>query len=161
MTLIVADRTGRVMYGDTLVVNESHRDSLGNVPKIFEMPDGALMGAAGGTPKCAALLQWGREGRKGLPPADAFDGDDCAEAVVLTAGAQILWYAGVLPDHPMGDVFAIGYGAQAFRSAFLAGASIHRAIEIACEVTRVCGPPITELRLARRRRGPVTERTEP
>jgi hypothetical protein len=160
MTIIAASRVERKMIADTLVTGDENRMKIGYAVKIFQLTDGTIYGAAGDNNKCAGFLAWMRAGGIGVPDAEFFKGDESVEGIVLTPAGDILWYSGVVPDCPLGDFFAIGYGAHAFTAAHKGGASFRRSVEIACELSGVCGGQLTELRLEppkrRRRKSAVT-----
>lgn len=138
MTVIVAlpDR----MLSDSICTNGDV-----NFPsvKIYRYK-GALVGCAGNVPSIEKFLRWYMGPRK--KPIQLEDSDSFAAVVVDKRG---IWDYGnsSLPDKVLRDYHGIGVGWPAAHAAMLAGASAHRAIEISCQVTHLCGLPVQEFKV--------------
>lgn len=147
MTIIACHRDG-IMMGDTLIVDDDNRLKVAYAQKIWVAPDGSLVGAAGSSDACWLFLNWALTGKKGWPPNSAWEKDKGMEGLILTRELDILWYGGCqVPECISAPYQAIGYGASMFRAAMMAGASMSRAIQIATELSGVCGGDITELHI--------------
>lgn len=150
MTIIACDKVRGIMLADTLVSADENRAYAGIVTKIFRAPDGSIGGACGGAFRAGLFNRWVVGGMKGDPDSEWFEGDERAEGLVLTPDRDIMWYMCPMPERVTSNQHAIGYGYPYFMAATMAGADIHRAVDITCSLCGVCKPPITELILERR-----------
>lgn len=154
MTIIAASRSLRLMMADTQLT--SGDDIFTRVNKIFRSPSGHLVGAAGDNVPASEFLQWAMgelPDAKEFPPASIWQHDklDCM-GLVLTTDRRLLYFEGPRPDVIIGDYAAIGAGLTIFNAAMAAGADFRRAMEIVCEISIACSPPLTELKLIRSRK---------
>lgn len=143
MTIIACSRVERVMLSDSLLSGKDTK--LGSVTKILRCKDGALAGAAGDSQACWQFLKWAEEGRVGDWPD--IDEKEDLEGLVLTPEGEILIYWGKHPEPLMDDYTCIGAGAREGMAAMRAGATLTRAVEIACELSTACDLPIQRLEL--------------
>jgi hypothetical protein len=135
VTVIVATPTA--MYSDSVcTTGESNFPTL----KVYRHK-GALVGVAGDNAQIEKWLRWFMGDRKKpLEVGDEF------EAVVLNK--QGIWdYRGSMPDKVLRGYHGVGCGWPAAHAALLAGACPSRSIEIACQVTHLCGLPVQEFTL--------------
>jgi hypothetical protein len=106
--------------------------------KIFRIR-GCLVGVAGDNAQIERFLRWFAGSRK--KPLEGL-GDEL-EVVVLNKKG--IWdYRGSMPDRVTRGVHGVGTGWGFAYAAILAGADPHRAIEITCQVTHLCGLPVQE-----------------
>jgi hypothetical protein len=154
MTIIACSRVERAMLSDSLLSGKDTR--LGSVTKILRCKDGALAGAAGDSQACWMFLKWAEAGRTGAFPEIPKDED--LEGLVLTPEGEILIYWGQHPEPLLDDATCIGAGAREGMAAIRAGASLDRAVEIACELSTACAPPIQRLELEQTETKPVRSR---
>lgn len=121
---------------------------LGTVIKVLRCQDGSLAGAAGDSTACWKFLRWAEAGR-----ADKFpeiSEKEEIEGLVLTPDGEILIYWGEHPEPMLDEVMCIGVGAREGMAALRAGATLERAVAIACELNTGCGPPIQRFELPAR-----------
>lgn len=145
MTVIVAlkDR----MLSDSKV--SASGDTHYRAAKIYRHKD-ELIGVAGGNRSIEKFMRWYRGPRaKMLDFNEAKEDDGGDRFSVIVLNRRGLWYYDdcSLPDMILGDFHGAGTGWPAAHAAMLAGADPRRAVEIACEVTTDCGPPVQEFTL--------------
>jgi hypothetical protein len=105
--------------------------------KVFRIK-GALVGVAGDNTQIEKFMHWYRGShRKHLEVGDEF-------AAVVVNRKGIFDYRGSLPDKVTRGVHGVGCGWGYAYAAILAGKSPREAIEIACQVTHLCGLPVQE-----------------
>lgn len=135
MTVIVA-LPDRMLSDSICTSGESNFPTI----KVFRHK-GSLVGVAGDNAQIEKYLRWYMGNRKKpLELGDEF------EAVVVNK--QGIWdYRGSMPDKVLRGYHGVGCGWPAAHAALLAGADAARAIEIACQVTHLCGLPVQEFTL--------------
>jgi hypothetical protein len=118
--------------GKTLAAD---RWAVGNGPrllvrKIARGLNGSLIGAAGKTCACEALVRWIAEGEVGEPPVP-LSSDDWSEILVVASDGQLYVYG----DHGrfalQNTQMAIGSGAQYALAAMACGRSAAEAVAVA------------------------------
>jgi hypothetical protein len=132
MTVIVA-LPDRMLSDSICTSGESNFPTV----KVFRHK-GSLVGVAGDNTQIEKFLRWymGNQ-KKPLELGDEF------EAVVVNKRG--IWdYRGSMPDKVLRSFHGVGCGWPAAHAALLAGASPPRAVEIACQVTHLCGLPVQE-----------------
>lgn len=139
MTVILVDlHEGRI--GSDLMVSGSDRKYLSE--KIFRIGD-VHVAASGLSSECDAFLDWFARGRRRISRPKL--GEDTFDAVVCHPDGRVEHLTSDLAPTripPVNRWFALGSGGSAAMGAVLAGASLERALEIACEVSPACGPPL-------------------
>lgn len=143
MTIVAASAAERLMIADTLLITDGWRSGFSR--KIVRGADGSVGGGAGDTTAVRLFLEWVERGRSGHAPEKIWDIDKSAEGLVLTPTGQILFYGGPRPDALYDKVSAIGGGQVACLAASYAGASLRKAVEIACKLSATCGGDLEEL----------------
>jgi hypothetical protein len=112
--------------------------------KIFRYR-GELIGTAGNNNGIQRFMLWYRGSRK--KPITAEDGEDW-EIIVLNRRGIFTYANTSFCDRVLRPFHAVGCGRGEALAALLAGASPHRAVEIACEINDGCGPPVQAFTLA-------------
>lgn len=112
-------------------------------PKVYRLEDGSLVGLAGDGAKCAALLAWFREGKKGKAPR--WSG---VTALHLTETSLCLYASSEHPiDLDRGQPAAIGSGMDAAIGAMRGGLGLEAAIRAAIESNIYCGGDVEVMAL--------------
>jgi ATP-dependent protease HslVU (ClpYQ) peptidase subunit len=142
----IAYRDG-VLAGDTRVVSE---DTVLPVRerKIFRLPDGSLIAAAGDAEQGELLL---RAMRKGYPPP-RLSGDAEVEAILIKPGGALFFYESNLWLRQRALFYAIGTGRSYALGALAQGASAIEAVRIGIRFNAHSGGRVQSLRLDQRRR---------
>lgn len=145
MTIIAASSTERLMIADTLVVSGSESWRIYHAAKIVRSADGSVGGAAGLASACAEFMRWIELGCDGTPPEKIWERDKDLGGLVLRPGGRIEVYYCPIPDVVFDEYAAMGSGEVPCLAALHAGASLRRAVEIACQVATGCGGELQEL----------------
>lgn len=131
MTTIIADTT--MICCDSMASDTCQKWA---VLKVLRIGDG-LYATAGGVAEGELFYAWiGRKCRGKRPVVS----DDFSALALRKDG---LWlYDSQLVPMPLMNAHAIGSGCLAARGALMAGASLHRAVEIACEIDAGSALPV-------------------
>ena len=101
---------------------------------------GALIGAAGSVKSIEKFLRWYKGNRK---KSIELDSDDDFSIVIVNKKG--IWdYSGSMPDKVLREYHGVGCGWPMAHAALVAGTSPRRAVEIACEISHLCGLPVQE-----------------
>lgn len=131
MTTIIADNT--MICSDSMC---SDTDQKWSVIKVMRIEAG-LYATAGGAAEGERFLSWIKRKQRGKPPVV---GEDFSALMLRKDG---LWlYDSQLVPMPLMNPHAIGSGAKCARAALMAGATLHRAVEIACEIDAGSALPV-------------------
>lgn len=141
------------MAGDGATYTNGTRASSDTV-KVHRLSNGSLFGACGSSGWCEKIRAWIDGGCDGEPAKG-----ESADAFLLLKTDGSLWQGGedglsVLIEVP----FAIGSGMDIAIGAMDAGASVERAIEIACDRDKASGGKITVLDLEQEGAAELAER---
>ena len=131
MTTIIADRT--MICCDSMC---SDSDSKWSVIKAIRI-GGSLYATAGGAAEGERFLDWIRRKQRGKVPIVSEE----FSALMLRQDGLWLFDSQLVPM-PLLNAHAIGSGCKAARGALMAGASLHRAVEIACEIDAGSSLPV-------------------
>jgi len=127
-TIAVNAHTGEMAYDD----GWSDEDVRGAMKKVFRI-DGDLYGFAGTVGMMRKFREWVKDGMaEGESPK--LRGEDNVIIMVLRGKKVYTWTETDGLCEEENKLFAIGTGACAARGAFLAGASIRKAVDIACQI---------------------------
>lgn len=131
MTTIAADAKRGLMACDSMT---STMDSWWPSTKVHRVP-GALIGGAGEAAGIRTFVAWYSDGQRSPKPKipDSF----CA--LVLTSEGLCYWASNLVPEPIERGFHAIGSGGNAALGAMLAGASVQKAVQIACEIDTSSG----------------------
>ena len=131
MTTIAADCRKGVMACDSMT---STSDSWWPSTKVYRVPD-ALIGGAGDAASVRQFVAWFADGQRNPKPklSDNF----CC--LVMTKEGLFYWASNLVPEPIERGFHAIGSGGNAALGAMLAGASVQKAVEIACMVDTSSG----------------------
>lgn len=147
MTTIAATRTH--MAADTLV----YLESTGTAYRAIKVRKhgGRIFGAAGDAGDCTRFLDWAESNfaEKKRPKFSVAAGVE-GEAMLLMLdkdGIHIMTTDDPYPEQVAADFYAIGSGGDAALGALYAGATLDKAMEIACAVNPHTREPITVLAL--------------
>lgn len=142
MTTVACD--GKVMAADGLVTNGSDIAVEFDGRKIWRLPDGSILGAAGSTDACEAVRRFLSGQDEKLDTLADFD------AIRMMPDGSGLAYCDKGGEKPTRCTWpaTIGSGGQLALGAMLAGASPKRAVEIACQRDTGSGGKIRTLRRA-------------
>ncbi|WP_426355658.1 hypothetical protein ACN9MD_09695 [Stenotrophomonas maltophilia] len=134
-----------VMAADTQLTG----DSIHRVPKIFELPDGGLIGGCGESwSRTYAVIKWFLSGQEGDAPE--FE-DGCI--LILQPDGQILMAYDRLPAFPiMGGAAAIGSGGPIAMNYMSSGASAEKAVRATCMTEPYSSEPIQVYKLPKKRK---------
>jgi hypothetical protein len=148
LTIIIASTIERRMVADTLVIAGDGFSKEGHVIKIRRATDGALCGAAGDAPGCAAFMTWAcaasSRRKRRLDPKVFTDG---MNGLILTPKGALLLYLSPVPEELIDPFKAIGAGHDLAKGAMLAGATAEEAARLCCGHHPMCGGELTVLRL--------------
>lgn len=137
MTTIVATRTA--MCSDTF---SNTKVSGFYVNKIVRVGT-TLVGCAGDSTLCQRFINWRTTGSK--PPVWGVNSQ--FEALVLDKTGLYVYYTSCTPDRVNLPYFAIGSGRQYAMGALSNGASVEKAVEIACAYDPYSKLPIEKFKL--------------
>lgn len=146
MSVIVYDARNKVMVADSRAYcGDTH--PFGNKMKIHRLNDGSIIGITSSTPGVPEEFKAWLE--RGARMDDYGPGDICLDAILVTpAGEVFLYNDSYYRCGPLvGDYFTVGSGKRYALGALRAGASAHRAVEVACECDCMCAGPVTRLEL--------------
>jgi hypothetical protein len=131
VTTIACD--GKVMAADGLVTNGNDIAVEFDEKKIWRLPDGSILGAAGSTDGCEAIRRFLSNADEKLETVAEFD------AIRLMPDGSGLSYSDKGGEKSTRCTWpaTLGTGGSIALGALLAGASPRRAVEIACQ--RDCG----------------------
>ena len=131
MTTIIADTT--MMCCDSMATDQCQKWAILKVLRIGE----GLFATAGGVSEGELFYEWIKRKGRGKRPVVS---DDFSAMALRTDG---LWlYDSQLVPMPLMNAHAIGSGCQAARAALMAGATLQRAVEIACEIDAGSALPV-------------------
>ena len=140
VTVILVDlHEGRI--GADMLHSSAERRYVGE--KVHRVGD-LVVAAAGYASELDRFLSWVRAGRKRAGAPKLSEGS--FEAVICHASGLVENLTSDLQPariQPLNRWFAIGSGAHAAMGAVMAGATLERALEIACEVVPSCGAPFS------------------
>lgn len=135
MTVIAWD--GKVLAADRLA------ESVGlarTMTKIRRTSSGALIGAAGRTSYCVAVMAWYEAGADPDKYPKTQDSDDFADMVVIETCGRVLKYERCsAPMHFEDKTFAMGSGRDYAMAAMYLGCDAIKAVEVACAHDVSCG----------------------
>ena len=121
-------------------------DYRASAKKLWKIK-GGVVGIAGQYAACVQFVKW-LKGEQDDPP----DMEE-VDAMVVTATGRILHYnSSTEPFEVEDDFSAIGSGAQAAMAAMHMGASVERAIEVACAVDVGSGGKVQHHTITKRKR---------
>lgn len=131
MTTVAADARRGVMACDSMT---STSDSWWPSTKVHRAGD-ALIGGAGEASAIRLFVAWYADGQRQPKPKipDSF----CA--LVLTKEGLFYWASNLVPEPIERGFHAIGSGGNAALGAMLAGATVQKAVQIACQVDSSSG----------------------
>lgn len=130
------------MVGDSLTT-DTNGIRVDSGPKIRRIR-GSIVGCAGGVPEGQAFFHWYEGGAKiGEDP----ELDDNFAALILSSAGMFVVFSNCYPIPIRASVAVIGSGHEIARGAYAAGATLKRAVEIACELDTGSGPPVVVERL--------------
>lgn len=137
MTTVAANL--EMMVADSQV---SDGDQKWPVRKIERIGD-ALVATAGDASEGERFYDWMRKGRRGKKPVVS----ESFSALVLNDKGLFFWDSGLYPQPLQRGFHAIGSGGKAATAAWLAGATIERAVSIVCEIDAGSSLPVQIVRL--------------
>lgn len=109
--------------------------------KLFELPDGGIVGLAGSAAKCSRLLRYMREG--GPIPKRLLN----THAIRVNADGTVDLYAeSIEPERITSRVIAIGCGGDFAMGCMVSGKTSAEAVALTIEHDSQCGPPVVTLR---------------
>ena len=120
---------GRDLAADTMALSGILRQYVPQ--KICRLPDGSLIGHAGGTETALIVIQWFRDGeRQEVKPK--FEGDEWPRIILLRSDGSCWEYEKhLVPMRIYEQFWAIGSGRELAIGAMAQGASARGAVEIA------------------------------
>lgn len=146
MTVIVWD--GKKMAADKRMANDYSKAAI--TTKIIRLPDGGLIGCAGGVAFCEGFRQWMIAGED----PEQFDvqwgekeGFEVHGLRVLPDGTAWHYDGYHIPIRIENKTYAIGSGASYAEAALFLGCDAQRAVEVACALDPGCGNGIDVLSL--------------
>lgn len=141
MTTIAASQT--MMVSDSMASDTMQKWKIEKVERIND----CLIGCCGSVSDGAGFRLWLAKECKTRKPKVSKD----FEALVLSP-MGLFWYDDALEGMLQDGYYCIGTGAAACRGAMLAGASMKRAVEIACEVDSNSLEPVRIYKLSNTRK---------
>jgi ATP-dependent protease HslVU (ClpYQ) peptidase subunit len=111
--------------------------------KIIQLPNGGLIGAAGASEQCIALMEHSARGLRAN-----IELDDC-EGLRVQPDGTIEVYEGKLWRPVKAPFYAIGSGREIALTAMMMKASAKKAVEIACKLDAYTHGPVTTLTLVK------------
>jgi hypothetical protein len=131
MTTIAADARRGLMACDSMT---STADSWWPSTKVHRAA-GALIGGAGEAASIRQFVAWYADGQR--MPKPKISDNFCA--LVMSAEGLFYWASNLVPEPIERGFHAIGSGGNAALGALLAGASVQKAVQIACEIDTSSG----------------------
>lgn len=155
MTTIAVDVARGIMAADSRVTHESEASGMiaFTGEKMYRKND-AIIGVAGEGFAALKFVEWLFTGKE--PPDLLVLGEADFTAIVLRSGELLEYDKWCIGEKIPENRYAIGSGRKAAMGALEAGASVQRAVEIACKYDPYSGPPVVIMRLnpSVRRRAP-------
>lgn len=148
MTTIAVDLEQGVMVSDSQVTLE-HKGINYPAVKIVKR-FGMLIGAAGHAGDCTRFIKWAAGKFQDKEPRWAEDEglEDSVIGIVLKEDGIYVWSQGdPEPEKVEATQYAVGSGGKAARAAMLLGATVEKAVEIACQVDPFSSAPLQVLKL--------------
>lgn len=148
MTTIAVNFDEGIMVADSQVTLE-HKGINYPAVKIVKRA-GMLIGAAGHAGDCTRFIKWAATKFSDKEPkwAEEEGEEDSVIGIVLKEDGIYVWSQGdPEPEKVEASMYAVGSGGKAARAAMLMGASVSKAVEIACQVDPYSAPPIQILEI--------------
>lgn len=139
MTTIAADAKRGLMACDSMT---STADSWWPSTKVHRAAD-ALIGGAGEAASIRQFVAWYADGQRN--PRPKISDNFCA--LVMNKEGLFYWASNLVPEPIERGFHAIGSGGNAALGALLAGASVQKAVHIACQVDTSSGGEVLLHRL--------------
>jgi ATP-dependent protease HslVU (ClpYQ) peptidase subunit len=156
MTTIIADSKRKIMVSDSKC---TYGDTHFRMQKIYQMPDGTLIGFSGSVSEATKFVNWWIDGAN-IANKPNF-GEESFDALVLDDSGINLWDSNLIKIRIIQDFFAVGSGAQFALGALRAGADPVRAVEIAAQEDNNSGLPIDSVTYVRLDRKKISKKRPP